>query len=85
MQKDVATLRETEAKQEREKISHIKTAEEVQREQSRENEAQKAAQERKLAEEAAKKREEEMKRLREERIKQGAISQKEGIIKEGER
>lgn len=85
MQKDVAALREVEAKQEREKISHIKTAEEVQREQAREIEAQKSAEERKLAEEAAVKREEEMKRMREERKNQEAILDKEGIVRQEEK
>ena len=67
MEKDISRLRETEADRERERVSRIKTAEEIARDKEREKLAQRASLERDLAEKEAMAREERIKRMREER------------------
>jgi len=67
MQKDISGLRETEARRERERVAKIKTEEEIIREKERQILAEKAAQERDLAEKEAKEKEERIKKMRETR------------------
>ena len=76
MEKDTSSLREGEARQERERVGSIKTAEEISREKEREAAAQQAAAERDLAEKEAKEREERARRMRGEReLKENALNQ----------
>lgn len=82
MQKDIAKLRELEAKKEREKIGKIKTEEEVKKEGERQERAKREAEERKLMEEKAKRKDEELKKMRGEREKKTKILEKEDIKKE---
>jgi len=75
MEKDMSKLREAEARQERSRISHIKTAEEIIREKEREKLAEQASLERDLAEKEAQEREERIRKIREERgAKENALS-----------
>ncbi|MFH1423433.1 MAG: glycoside hydrolase family 3 N-terminal domain-containing protein [Candidatus Nealsonbacteria bacterium] len=76
MEKDISRLRETEARQEREKVAGIKTAEEITKQKEREKLAQQAALERSSAEKEAKEREERIKRMRQEReVKENAMTE----------
>ena len=74
MEKDISRLRETEADRERERVSRIKTAEEIARDKEREKLAQRASLERDLAEKEAMAREERIKRMREEREAKKSVS-----------
>ena len=67
MEKDTSHLREIEARQERERLARIKTAEEIAREKEREKLAEKSALARDLAEQEAKAREERIIKMRETR------------------
>lgn len=76
MEKDTSKLRETEARQEREKVSQIKTEEEIAREREREALARQSALERDLAEKEAEEREKRVRMMKEEReAKESALTQ----------
>lgn len=80
MEKDLSRLREAEARMERERVSKIKTVEEIAREKERQEQARQSAIDRIAAENEAKEREERIKKQRMEReIKEGIISEKETV------
>jgi len=82
MKKDIASLRETEATQERKKVAGMKTEQELHKETEKQSQAQKEAMTRQIAETEAQKRVGEVKKLREEREEKVAIAAKTEAEKE---
>ena len=82
MKKDIAGLRETQSKQERDRIAKIKTAEETQKEKARQERAEKAAEERELATKEVTRKEQDLKRMKESREKREKGLEKAEVQKE---
>ncbi len=85
MEKDVAKLHETGAQKERQRVSELKTAQEVQKERERQEKASQAALDREKAEKEAQRKKQEVMGMKEEREKKAEITEKEEVKKEGAR
>jgi len=81
MKKDMASLRETESKEEMEKMSKIKTEEEVKRETERKKRAEQESKQREESEKEMQRKEDELKKMKKEREKNVGVMEKEASEK----